>query len=133
MRTRAWFGSSVELVTGVIGTPAASVSVNVTTTWPAASIVTAVIAVSSPAPGVPLGNVVVVVAPGMVVLGLDGVVPPAAAGRQTNWYLSLSVPFVVFALALTFAVPFTNSPFLSGPPIGTTRSTGGEHVDALDG
>src|SRR6185295_6950592 len=84
-------------------------------------------AASSPAPGVCPGSVVEV---GVVV----GVVPTGAEpGRHTSWYLSSSGPLVVLALAWIFALPLSSSPFLSGPRTGTAKSTGGEHVDAVDG
>src|SRR5262245_30895885 len=56
-----------------------------------------------------------------------------APGRQTSWYLSSSLPFVVEALAWIFSLPLSSSPFLSGPAIGTTKLTGAVHVLALDG
>src|SRR5262245_50156247 len=80
-------------------------------------------AASSPAPGAGpvFGSVVVVVPTG------------AEPGRQTSLYLSLSAPFVVAAFALIRISPFENTPFLFGPVIGTTNSTGAEHVVALEG
>src|SRR5262249_14436767 len=54
-------------------------------------------------------------------------------GRQTSWYLSSSLPFVVEAFAWMFSLPLSSSPFLFGPAIGTTKLTGVVHVVALDG
>src|ERR1043166_4689408 len=85
-------------------------------------------AASSPGPGVCPGRVV-------DVLGIVVEVAPMGTepGRHTSWYLSSSAPLVVEAWAWIMTLPLRSSPFLFGPTIGTTKSTGAERVVGLDG